>query len=138
MDANTYPAEPHRLPQKSLWFGFGAAPIAWAIQGLVGVMVSAQFCPANTPGWAIMGETGVRIVLGIITLCLLAVAISAGVTSFRNWRLLAGHRELVHAEGINREAFMSLGGVLISTVFTVALLWAGIPIVMLSVCERGR
>jgi hypothetical protein len=138
MQANLFPAEPRRLPQASLWFGFAAAPFAWALQGLVGVILSAEACPAGVAGWEILRQPGVRVGLAAITLCLLAVAVSAGVTSFHNWRRLSGQREFAHAEGTAREAFVALGGILISTVFSLGIVWASIPILMLQICERAR
>jgi len=138
MEANLFPAEPHGLPQASLWYGFAAAPFAWVLQGLVGVILSAEACPAGVAGWQILHQPEVRIGLAAITLCLLAVAVSAGVTSFHNWQSLSGRREFAHAEGTAREAFMALGGVLISTVFSLGIVWASIPILMLQICERAR
>lgn len=137
MEANLFPAEPRPLQQASLWYGFAAAPFAWVLQGLVGVILSAEACPAGVAGWQILRQPGVRVGLAAITLCLLAVAISAGVTSFHNWQRLSGRREFVHAEGTAREAFMALGGVLISTVFSLGIVWASIPILMLQICERA-
>lgn len=138
MDANTYPVEPHRLPESRLWYGFSAAVGAWLLEGVVGVIVSAQFCPANAPNWGILGENGVRLALGLITIALLIVAISGAVVAYRNWQILAGGREFLHAEGISREAFMSFGGVLISTAFIVGIVWEGIPLVLLEQCMRAR
>jgi hypothetical protein len=112
-----------------------------------------------------MGEGGVRLVIGLITLALLAVSISAGVISHRLWRssreiaqngvrreivpdpsggargtlfAMQGARELTLDEGYSREDFMALGGVLISTVCSVGIVWAGIPLMMLDVCVRAR
>lgn len=138
MDVNTYPGEPHRLRQARLWYGFAAAAAAWALEGLTGVIVSAQFCPANAPRWAIPGENGVRLTLGLITIGLLIVAISGAMTALRNWRALAGHRELIRAEGRTRELFMSFGGILISIVFIVGILLAGIPLLIVEQCMRAR
>ena len=137
MEANLFPSEPRRLPQASLWYGLAAAPFAWALQGLIGVILSAEACPAGVAGWEILRQPGVRVGLAAITLCLLAVAVTAGVTSFRNWHRLSGER-LAHAEGTARETFMALGGVLISTVFSIGIVWASIPILILQICERAR
>jgi hypothetical protein len=136
--SNTYPAEVHRLPSKRLWYGFAAAPSAWALQGIVAVIVSAQFCPADVPNWGLLGQTSVKVALGVLTIALLGVAISGGWVAFRNWHALAGRREFTHAEALSREAFMAMGGILISAVFTVALLWSGIPFLMLNECMRAR
>lgn len=138
MHANTYPAEQHRLPPGRLWYGFTVAAAAWALEGVIGVIVSAQFCPADLPHWGLTSQTSVQIALGIITLVLLAIAISGGVVAFRNWQALAGHREFTHAEGINREAFMSMGGILVSVVFSIGIIYSGIPIIILNQCMRAH
>lgn len=138
MVENTYPAERHRLSPVRLWYGFSAAAAAWALEGAIGVIVSAQFCPADLPHWGLVSQGSVRLALGIITIILLAIAVSAGVISLRNWRTLAGQCEFAHAEGISREGFMSIAGIFISTVFAIAIIWSGIPIIMLSECMRAR
>ncbi len=138
MQANTYPSEPHRLSQARQWYGFSAAAIAWALEGVIGVIVSAQFCPADLPHWGLVSQTSVKVALGLVTLVLLAIALSGGIVSFRNWRSLAGQREFTHAEGFSREAFMSVGGIFISVAFMVGIVWSGIPLIMLSECMRAR
>lgn len=136
--AQAYQSEPHPLPPGRLWYGFAAAPAAWAIQGILGVIVSAQLCPADLPNWGLMGENGVRLTLALITALLWVIAVSAGLVSFRNWQSLNRHDHLVHAQGSSRDAFLCLGGVLVSTVFSAALLWAGLPFILLQQCMRAR
>jgi len=138
MDANTYFIERHRLPEKRLWYGFTVAAFAWLLEGAIGVIVSAQFCPANAPGWGIVGQNSVRLALGVVTIVLLILAISGAIVSFRNWQTLSGNSEFVHAEGRTRDAFMSIGGIIISSVFIVGILWSGIPLIMLEQCMRAR
>jgi len=138
MAENTYPAEPHRLSLSRLLYGFSAAAAAWALEGVVGVVVSSQFCPADLPHWGLASETSVKVALGIVTLALLAIAVSAGLVSLRNWRTLAGQREFAHAEGISREGFLAIAGIFISIVFTVAIIWSGISLIMLNECMRAR
>jgi len=138
MESNTLSSELDRVPERRLWYGFTAAPAAWVLQELLGVIVSAQLCPANLPNWGAIGENGVRLLLGLITAILFVVAISAGIVAFENWRALSGHRSVVHAEGSSRKAFMSVGGILISSSFAVGLLWSGIPLIMLQQCMRAQ
>jgi len=136
--ARAYTSEPHRPTQGRLWYGFTAAPAAWALQGVIGVIVSAQLCPNDLPNWGLIGENGVRLILGLITAFLFVVAISAGYVSLRNWQSLTGHDHLIHAQGSSRDAFLSVGGVLISSAFAAGLLWSGIPLIMLQQCMRAR
>jgi hypothetical protein len=138
MEANTYIAESHRVPQRQLWYGFTAAPFAWILEGVIGVIVSAQFCPANSPNWGIIGQNSVRTALAVVTIALLAIAISGAVVAFRNWKLLADSHELIHSEGRSRDAFMSLGGVVLSGIFIISIIWQGIPLMLLEQCMRAR
>ena len=138
MEANTYIAEPHHLPQGRLWYGFTAAPFAWVLVGVVGVIVSAQFCPANSPDWGILGQNSVRAALAVVTIALLAVAISGAAVALSNWKVLADSHELVHSEGRSRDAFLSLGGVVLSGIFIISIIWQGIPLMLLEQCMRAR
>jgi len=137
MDANTYPSEPHHLTESRLWYGFTAAPAMWVIQELLGVIISAQNCPANLPGWSEIGGTGIKVLLALISLGLLAIAVSGGIVAYGNWRRLAGSRDPVHADGITREVFMSVGGILVSTAVVAGILWAGLPSLILNQCVRA-
>jgi hypothetical protein len=138
MEANTYIVEPHRLPQRRLWYGFTAAPFAWVLVGVIGVIVSAQFCPADSPNWGIIGQNGVRSALAVVTIALLAMAISGAAVALNNWKLLADSHELIHSEGRTRDAFLSLGGVVLSAVFIVSIIWQGVPLMLLEQCMRAR
>jgi hypothetical protein len=148
--ANTYPAETHRLPNGKLWYGFAAPAFAWAAHGATSVFLSTVYCPSGIPHWGRLGEGGVRLAIGLVTIGLLAVAISAGVVSYRLWRSLRARRreeeeqqlryerDLIADEGRTREDFMALGGVLVSIVCSVGILYAGIPLIILNVCMRAR
>ena len=138
MDANTYPHETHHLSEPRLWYGFSVAAVAWFVENAIGVIVSAEYCPANAPNWGFAGQTAVQVAVGIVVLALLIVAISGFAVAFKNWRTLAGRREFAHAEGISREAFMSVGGILISTFFIVGIVYSGIPLAILEQCMRAR
>lgn len=102
------------------------------------MIVSAQFCPANSPNWGIIGQNSVRTALAVVTIALLAIAISGAVVAFRNWKLLADSHELIHSEGRSRDAFMSLGGVVLSGIFIISIVWQGIPLMLLEQCMRAR
>lgn len=136
--ANTYPAQAHRLPPRKLWYAFSAPAFAWAAHGATCVFLSSVYCPAGLPNWGRLGEGGVRLAIGLVTIGLLAVSISAGIISYRLWRSLRADRQLMADEGYSREDFMSLGGVLVSLVCSVGILWAGIPLIILNVCLRAR
>jgi hypothetical protein len=135
----------------SLWFGFVAAALAWLAHGFLCVVISTSACLGGAYQWTWIPANGLRILLGLITLALLIVALAAGAVSFWNWRRLAapprpeGRRQnpadqpdLLHAEGRRRAEFMALGGVFVSTVFVLGILWAGLPLILIDICRSAR
>ena len=128
----------NRLPQRRLWFGTVAAAVAWALDGFICFLISAQACANGTGYLGPLSPTSVRVLLGLITLIFLAIALTGGVISFRNWRTISERSSLTHAEGVNREAFMALVGVFLSTAFVVGIIWAGIPPILINVCVKAR
>jgi hypothetical protein len=140
MDMNTqaHPIETNRVPPSRLWFGVSAAAIAWAIQELLSIVIASLACDNGAYVWTRLSAGGVRALLAVITLGLLAVTVTAGFTSFRTWRSLSAQRQLIRAEGRSREEFMALIGVFVSAVFVAGILWAGIPLIMIALCRSAR
>jgi hypothetical protein len=132
MTANTSQHEPRRTPA-SLWFGVIAPPLAWATQGLASVILALHACH-HPEGYSLARS-------GLVALALLALAftVSGGTTGWRAWRRLAQQRTLMGAEGQSRVELMAIGGVFLGVTFTLAVLWAGVPTLMvLKVCEAAR
>jgi hypothetical protein len=138
MSARANHIESQRVPRGRLWFGFAAAALAWTLQGFLSVVISASACQNGSYQWNWISESGVRVLLAVITIALLAVAVAAWVVSFRNWRGLSTRRELIHAEGRRREEFMALGGVFVSTAFVIGIIWGGIPLILINICRSAR
>jgi hypothetical protein len=138
MSARTNHIESHHVSRGRLWFGFAAAALAWATHGFLSVVISASACQNGAYKWTWISESGVRVLLAVITIALLAVAVAAWVVSFRNWRGLSTRRDLIHAEGKRREEFMALGGVFVSTAFVIGIIWGGIPLILINVCRSAR
>ncbi len=110
-----------------LWFGLLAAPAAWVVQGLCGWALGARICQ-NLP----VGR--VRLIVGLASLGALAVAIAAVAVGLNTWR--RARTETRAAE--DRVEFMSFGGVLVSTAFTVGIFWASLNAVFVRVCGESR
>lgn len=121
-----------------LWFGTAAAAVAWALQGLICELISAKACQNNIGSWGVLSPGGVKWVLATVTLIALGFGLSGGWESYRNWRRLNEHEDLIRAEGSSRVQFMALIGTVASLVFVVGILWAGIPLIMLDVCVKAR
>jgi hypothetical protein len=121
-----------------LWFGFAGAAAAWVLAGLLNVLLAWQACMGGEAGSFIFTQTGIRVVLGIITFALLAVAVVAGLISFRNWRDLSREPDFLEAEGRSRKEFMAIFGVVVSASLTMGLIWFAIPIYVISMCVRAH
>lgn len=126
------------VTRKRLWFGFSAAAIAWTVAGLLNVFLAWQACMGGEAGSFIFTQTGIRIVLGVITFGLLAVSIVGGMISYRNWRSCSEESDLLSAEARGRKEFMGLVGLIISVSLAVGIVWFAIPIYVLGMCVRYR
>jgi hypothetical protein len=124
---------------KRLWFGFTSGAIAWTLAGLFDVIVVWHTCSGAALGsTAVFTDTGLRVLLGIITFGLLAIATVGGIVSYDNWRRLSEGSDFVPAEGRGRKQYMALTGVLMSGALGVGIIWFSIPIYILKVCVRAR
>jgi ABC-type nickel/cobalt efflux system permease component RcnA len=127
-------AEP-RTPQTRLWLGVLIAAAAWAFQGLACVVIASVACSTSNAGSGTPDT--VRLVLGIVTAISLIVAIAGAIISWRNWHRFS-RTEVMHAEAVGVEQFLSLAGLFISTALIAGLVWAGLPVVMIGVCVVER
>jgi len=128
---------PRSVPLSALWFGLFAAPAVWSIQMMVSYAIAAHSCypstvPRTTPTFG--GMWTVELIIGIVAL---AVAIAAGVTALRSWRASrpadAGPGGSTVETGAGRQtgagagasrgrvSFMALAGVLLSSMFLIAI-----------------
>ncbi len=137
MNTTVHHSEPD-VPPKRLWFGFSGAAAAWVLAGVVDAALAWIACMGHEAGSGVFTSVGVRVLLGVITFGLLAVATAGGMISFRNWRKLSDESEITEAEGRGRKQFMALVGVFISISLGLGILWFAIPIYILGICVRAR
>jgi hypothetical protein len=122
-----------------IWFGVAAAPLAWAAQGLIGWWISAQVCADGTPQWGTWSAGQVRTLLVVLSGVALAIAVAAVLASYRGWRARRQPGESAEAFASDfRVGFMAMAGMLIGSVFAVAIVLAGIAVSTVSVCEYMR
>ena len=129
---------PKRIAPRRLWFGFTGAAVAWILAGILNALLAWQACMGGEAGSFFFTQTGVRIVLGVITFGLMAVGIVAGLVSYRNWRQLSEKPDIVSAEGRGREEFMALFGMVVSVSLGMGMLWFAIPIYIIRMCVRAH
>jgi hypothetical protein len=117
----------HSIAPRRLWFGLVAAPLAWIVQGLCGWLFGSRVCTQMSIG-------GARTVLGVLSVVAIATALGGIVVGLANWRTAT--REQIAAE--DRVEFMSLGGLLVSSVFLLGIFWASLNAVFVNVCGGIR
>ena len=138
MNSNLNFSEPEDVPPKRLWFGFSGAACAWILAGFLDATLAWFACMGAEVGSGVFTTSGMRILLGLITFGLLAMATAGGLISLSNWRKLSERESFVEAEGRGRKQFMAMVGVLVSITLGIGIIWFSIPIYVLRLCERGR
>lgn len=129
---------PETISPGRLWFGFIGGAVAWVLAGLLNVVLAWEACVSENNGSFFFTQTGVHVVLGIVTLAMLVLAVAAGAASFENWRLLSRQRDFVEAEGRPRQEFMAIFGVFVSLCLGVGIVWFVLPIYIIRFCVRAH
>lgn len=109
----------------TLPFSFFAGPAAWALQILIGYVLSTQACLAGNKAW-----------IYVLSAAVALIVIASGFLAFRNWRSYAhGRQSLTDVEAsISRREWVALAGALLSTMFLLPILMTGIGIIFLNPC----
>jgi hypothetical protein len=92
------------------------------------VFIATATCPAGE-------SSDTRLWLAALTLAALVLALAGGVVTYWNWRRLAGQWRFIRAEGRGRQEFLALVGIFISVIFILGIVWGGLPLLLLDVCE---
>jgi len=130
-------AGPSPLPGR-IWFGLAGAVCAWTVQETLGAVLSGIACRPGLPGALPAFAPGtVRALTVGVSVVSLAVAGAAALTAWANWRGLS-EVPAADAEAEEREPFLALAGLFVSVAFTLAIVWAGLPTVLLAVCRTTR
>jgi hypothetical protein len=125
--------DPHRHLGRVLLTG----AMAWAAQFYTFLVVTGEACRDATESWGPLSGSGVRALLGILSLAALTSAGMGMRSAYRHWKALSGRRDLIHAEATNQEEFMAFCGVLVGGVFVVGIFWTALPI-FTQFCSRAR
>ena len=125
-------------PPARLWFAVLGAPVAWGAQGLIGWIVALGACghqgDASPPWLSPDGLRGVEILISAVALVIAASALVIGIGAWRQ----SGNRIGAPVHAPAPYDFLASIAVLGSMVFLLGIVWATLPIFMLSVCEAVR
>jgi hypothetical protein len=120
------------------WFAFLGGPAAWALHLLVAYALTEIACRSDRLDATILGVRALDLFGVLVTLVAALTAIAAAVVAFAlaPGGLRADPVDDVGApEGLGRQRFMSYGGMLMNGLFTVAILFAGLPFLFLRACS---
>lgn len=125
-----------RLP---LLIGFLAGPIVWSLHLIVVEFLLSSACapgPGGFSGFTVLGAAGWRFVLLIVTAVFALLVLGADLIAYRAWRETRIGTRLTGEVGgpAGRSGWMALAGVLLSSLFLIGILLAGVPIFWLSGC----
>ncbi|HEY7790248.1 MAG TPA: hypothetical protein VIC33_07045 [Vicinamibacterales bacterium] len=130
---------PQTVPRKHLWFGFAGASVAWILALALDVTWTGRGCPRSETVLLLPAETWLLVSLGLITFGMLAVAAGAGLTSYRNWRTIAGPAaDLFSREPHSREEFMAIFGMIVSTSLAIGIFWFSLAVYLIGMCVRAH
>lgn len=121
-----------------LFAGMVLAPLAWALEVLVGYALAAHACyPADvalaTPTWAAL-----RTVVDGVSLALWMLLFVGGAIAWSNWKATRPESNVDHhhilQSGDGRPRFMALCGLIVSGLFAVVLLFTSVGILWVPSC----
>jgi hypothetical protein len=122
-----------------VWLGLLAAPLAWSVQLGVGWWISGGTCADGTPEWGPLGAGAVRVIQVLVAVAALAAATAGLSCAWGAWRRYSPETaRLTAMQGEQRIGFMAGAGVLVSGLFTFAIVLTGIGVATVSVCEFMR
>jgi hypothetical protein len=131
-------SQPHNVSPRRLWFGLVGATCCWIALGITDILITWRECLHQEQYGGASAHPGLLTLNVVLFFVLLAIAVVAGIMSYRSWRLLAGQVKLSHAEATGRQEYMALLGVWIAATIGVGIIWLGIPLMILSLCVRIR
>jgi hypothetical protein len=117
--------------ERRLWTGVIAAPAAWIAQGALGWYFGYEACGGWTPA-------GARIAVAVLSALALVAALAGWSVAWRTWGRVAAERRPFDVTGWDRVEFMSAGGVLVSSIFIIAIVWAALSALLLRECGGMR
>lgn len=138
--------------QRVLWRGLLAGPTIYALYFVTVYFLAEAACQQNLFTDEVSGLPLRSVMILIITLAAAFCTLINGLSNFRRWReqqaptALPPRRQQTKTSELSEAAyatanpdtsltFMAFGGLLLSMLFTVLILYTGLPILVLQVCR---
>jgi hypothetical protein len=108
----------------ALWYGVLAGPIAFMAQMQLKFMLVPWCCSIGSQWW-----------LHLVTLVALVFPISSGLIAWRMWAAAGMNTDTKEGGEFGRTRAMGLAGVLVSAMFSLAMIAQDIPVFVLGACQ---
>jgi hypothetical protein len=125
-------------PDDPDWFGIAGSAVAWLALGIGDILITWRACMRSDPFGEPTSASAARLLYFGIAFVLIALAVMAGIGSYRNWRTVADRRALLGAEGRDRTEFIALAGLFMSFTLGFGMLWFCLPLFIIQMCLRAR
>lgn len=133
------PGRVHAVSKVALLFGFLTGPIIWSAHELISLILVPAACAGHGGfySFTIFGYPGWEWILLLITLLFIVIVGTADLVAIHSWRKSGVGLRLTGAEGgaEGRSGWMAAAGILLSTLFLLGIVAAGVPIFFLSGCR---
>jgi hypothetical protein len=122
-----------------IWYGILGAPVAFGIQELLDWLISSGACPSGAPAdvGGIPLFTNTRGILWGIAAAAFVIALGALWVGISAWRR-SQDPSFLSIRARLRPDYMAAAAMLVSAVFTIAILWQAAIVFVLPTCERMR
>lgn len=135
----SHPApERHLVSLPQLWFGVFGAPVVWALQFTILYAAMVNYCyPGRTPRITadLAESSALSVELSVLAIMVAAVA---GLVAWKNWRTTRhqwrGTEQQMPEIGEGRTRFMAMSGMMLSTLFLLAILLNGFAMLQYGRC----
>lgn len=121
-----------------MWFCVWGAAVAWILLGIADVLITWRACLHQEKYGGASSHPGLLTLNIVLFFVLLAIAVAAGVMSYRTWHRLSGSGNLFNSESPGRHEYMAMVGVLLTITIGMGIIWLGIPLMIISLCVRTR
>ncbi|HSM54539.1 MAG TPA: hypothetical protein VK879_00155 [Candidatus Sulfomarinibacteraceae bacterium] len=118
---------------RQLWFGVAAGPIVWAIYLGVSYTLVALHCQWGFFSFRALGGPGLLLILTAVALVAAAPVLYGAYAAYGNWRAFES-KETLQGRVEERQHFLALSGVLLSSLFFLVILVTWIPIFVMGPC----
>jgi hypothetical protein len=137
-ESNLTLREGKAVEPKRLWFGTITAAVAWALVGMIDIVITWRSCMVQADYGIPPTHPVSRILYGGVAAVFLAVSISAGYQSYRTLQYLSNNRKLGQTKAVQRKEFMAFAGLVVTVTMGMGLFWLVLPPFFLDFCWRAR